>query len=291
MNVSSLLDDDNRGNEEDDGASQEFSGRTNPSHPGFGAGRHEMSRQTYSSPNLTRREASRVQQGRDLGSSVSKRPSGRNAFPASSSVRHNPIPAADDTLIARLRMVRNSLDTRQGVDGADRRVVAERNVSPLYQTKGNQTSAGPSGSSSRDRGRHLKNISEQNESPSSRSHEAPEARPFVCPECAKRFFKKDHLTKHWKAIHLKQRPFLCNSCGSRFAQRSDLNKHITAVHLRLQPHQCDICSQRFSHRGNLLRHYDGVHGTRGPYACKSCGRACDSEAALEKHLRSAHKKK
>lgn len=116
-----------------------------------------------------------------------------------------------------------------------------------------------------------------------------DSRPFKCTLCSNRFLKKDHATKHWRVVHLKQRPFPCPSCNSRFGQRSDLTKHINAVHLRLQPFQCPQCLYRFSHRGNLLRHKAVVHEKKKPFVCEHCGVAFAEKSNLRKHCQAVHK--
>lgn len=205
-----------------------------------------------------------------------------------------PFPSADDSLIHHLRQVRTSLKDTNSPQSALKFSTTEE---PRLQ-KGNPK-PDPVGSQSSTRtpmhGTNSSIRGERENPPQqvaflgpTRLQEGQSSRPFVCPQCAARFFKKDHATKHWRAVHLKQRPHSCPHCESRFSQRSDLNKHVNAVHLRLQPFKCEQCSQSFSHRGNLVRHSAVVHDGRRPYSCDLCGSTFAERCNLRKHLQSMH---
>ncbi|GAA5953885.1 hypothetical protein JCM21900_005502 [Sporobolomyces salmonicolor] len=51
------------------------------------------------------------------------------------------------------------------------------------------------------------------------------ARPFVCPECASRYTRQEHLDRHITAKHRSAKDFVCPICSKGFARKDILKRH------------------------------------------------------------------
>eukprot|EP01083_Nonionella_stella_P293703 998876_1 len=97
-------------------------------------------------------------------------------------------------------------------------------------------------------------------------------KPFQCPHCSKRFFKRPGLTCHL-TVHSDTRDFPCEMCGKYFKTKKSVEKHKIHVHFGIKRFQCNICSKRFSTSVGLTRHHR-VHKMLSDVVskCSFCGK-------------------
>ncbi|GAA5867809.1 hypothetical protein JCM3774_005860 [Rhodotorula dairenensis] len=81
--------------------------------------------------------------------------------------------------------------------------------------------------------------------------EEERSRPFVCPECASRYTRQEHLDRHITAKHRVAKDFVCPVCSKGFARKDILKRH-------QQGHEKQAAAaQEAALRGDLLdRDYD-----------------------------------
>ena len=60
----------------------------------------------------------------------------------------------------------------------------------------------------------------------------------MCSECDYVFYRRDNLTKHIKAVHLKVKTFKWSECSNDFYGKVDLKRHIKSVHLKEKLFKC-----------------------------------------------------
>ncbi|XP_073407843.1 uncharacterized protein [Dendrobates tinctorius] len=107
-------------------------------------------------------------------------------------------------------------------------------------------------------------------------------RPFICPQCGKRFFNKQTFINHYR-IHSGQRPHTCPECGRSFIQKQHLTKHIR-THTGEKPYTCSECGRSFSMKHNLCTHMK-THTGEKPYSCSGCGKRFTRRSTYQAHLR------
>jgi len=54
---------------------------------------------------------------------------------------------------------------------------------------------------------------------------------YQCGQCAKGFYRKEHLKDHEISKHSKEYPFSCEHCHKGFVHAKDLHRHIRVRHL------------------------------------------------------------
>ncbi|XP_040287696.1 zinc finger protein 260-like [Bufo bufo] len=107
-------------------------------------------------------------------------------------------------------------------------------------------------------------------------------RPFICPQCGKRFFNKQTFINHYR-IHTGQRPHTCPECGRSFIQKQHLTKHIR-THTGEKPYTCGECGRSFSMKHNLCTHMK-THTGEKPYSCSACGKRFTRRSTYQAHQR------
>ncbi|XP_056409130.1 zinc finger protein 850-like [Hyla sarda] len=107
-------------------------------------------------------------------------------------------------------------------------------------------------------------------------------RPFICPQCGKRFFNKQTFINHYR-IHTGQRPHTCPECGRSFIQKQHLTKHIR-THTGEKPYRCSECGRSFSMKHNLCTHMK-THTGEKPYCCSACGKRFTRRSTYQAHQR------
>lgn len=126
-------------------------------------------------------------------------------------------------------------------------------------------------------------VTEKNATPKvSSSGRALNPRPFICPQCGKRFFNKQTFINHYR-IHTGQRPHTCPECGRSFIQKQHLTKHIR-THTGEKPYTCSECGRSFSMKHNLCTHMK-THTGEKPYSCSACGKRFTRRSTYQAHQR------
>ncbi|XP_075703692.1 uncharacterized protein LOC142689481 [Rhinoderma darwinii] len=126
-------------------------------------------------------------------------------------------------------------------------------------------------------------VSEKNASPQvSSGGLAVNPRPFICPQCGKRFFNKQTFINHYR-IHTGQRPHTCPECGRCFIQKQHLTKHIR-THTGEKPYTCSECGRSFSMKHNLCTHMK-THTGEKPYCCSACAKRFTRRSTYQAHQR------
>ena len=67
--------------------------------------------------------------------------------------------------------------------------------------------------------------------------QCPAAGGVPCQDlsCGKVFNKKDHMTSHYRTVHLGEKKFPCVDCGKAFTSHWDMQRHHRTVHLKEKP--------------------------------------------------------
>ncbi|KAM5125399.1 uncharacterized protein ACMZJ9_022205 isoform 1-T2 [Mantella aurantiaca] len=111
-------------------------------------------------------------------------------------------------------------------------------------------------------------------------------RPFICPECGKRFATKQTFVNHYR-IHTGQRPYECPECGRSFVQKQHLTKHLR-VHSGERPFVCGQCDRSFGMKHNLFTHLK-THSGEKPFSCSECGKKFSRRSTYLAHQRIHYK--
>ena len=82
-----------------------------------------------------------------------------------------------------------------------------------------------------------------------------------CPDCGKKFVRKEELKLHKAKIHDKLSPFNCERCGEGFFSKGNFNAH-KLFHLGILKYVCEICEIGFMFRSSLKKHIKKMHGER-----------------------------
>ncbi|XP_059420594.1 Wilms tumor protein homolog isoform X3 [Carassius carassius] len=125
--------------------------------------------------------------------------------------------------------------------------------------------------------------------PSIKSSESSEKRPFVCsyPGCSKRYFKLSHLQMHGRK-HTGEKPYQCDytGCGRRFSRSDQLKRH-QRRHTGVKPFQCETCQRKFSRSDHLKTHTRTHTGktSEKPFTCRwpSCQKKFARSDELVRH--------
>ncbi|XP_053323278.1 zinc finger protein 845-like [Spea bombifrons] len=113
-----------------------------------------------------------------------------------------------------------------------------------------------------------------------RREPAAVTKPFICPQCGKRFGNKQTFVNHYR-IHTGERPYSCPQCDWSFVQKQHLTKHMR-VHTGEKPYKCSQCGGSYSTKYNLFTHMK-IHSGEKPYTCIHCGRGFISRKTHHLH--------
>lgn len=60
-----------------------------------------------------------------------------------------------------------------------------------------------------------------------RASSSGDAKPHVCPNCERSFYKLEQLKRHNRLVHLNLRPFICYTCDLSFGTKQNMQVHLT----------------------------------------------------------------
>ncbi|XP_040049667.2 uncharacterized protein zbtb48 isoform X1 [Gasterosteus aculeatus] len=113
-------------------------------------------------------------------------------------------------------------------------------------------------------------------------------RPFGCPKCGKRYFRKENLSLHETRDCAKVQTYTCVTCSSTFDGKEELRLHVVS-HTGDMPHKCSICPEQFMHKKNLTSHMMKVHGYPKPHACPQCPKTFLTRTEQRVHEAAKHR--
>lgn len=117
-----------------------------------------------------------------------------------------------------------------------------------------------------------------------KSKHGPNAKKFVCSQCARCFkdartlvaHEKTHLPDYLKLTHP------CDICNKKFVNKNSLKSHITSVHEMASLFTCETCGKGFSTKSNLKSHLY-VHSNKKDVQCDTCSARFKNMDSLRKH--------
>ena len=125
--------------------------------------------------------------------------------------------------------------------------------------------------------------------------------PFLCPNCGKRFRKKEYLNRHIRDQHMlrsNQSECVCHQCGKEFRSRMSLKKHKTRYHpvqgFPCKHAGCTKVSMSKSEAGQHKAEHKALHsmmeetGNQSKCMCQHCGKVVSCMKTLRKHMKCSH---
>lgn len=111
-------------------------------------------------------------------------------------------------------------------------------------------------------------------------------KPFTCDRCAKAFFLKGDLKRHYDINHAQQtEQYICNSCGKTYTNVHNFRVHERA-HLKKENLKCPTCDDILPDR-NAFREHQYYHGDP-QFHCKFCKIDIRTPELMRNHLSSEH---
>lgn len=115
-----------------------------------------------------------------------------------------------------------------------------------------------------------------------------------CEECGKCFGRRDHLTVHYKSVHLGEKVWQkykatfhqCEVCKKVFKGKSSLEMHFR-THSGEKPYKCQICNQSFRIKKTLTKHMV-IHSDARPFNCQHCNATFKRKDKLKYHIDHVH---
>ncbi|KAH0618334.1 hypothetical protein JD844_017437 [Phrynosoma platyrhinos] len=115
-----------------------------------------------------------------------------------------------------------------------------------------------------------------------------------CEECGKCFGRRDHLTVHYKSVHLGEKVWQkykatfhqCEVCKKVFKGKSSLEMHFR-THSGEKPYKCQICNQSFRIKKTLTKHMV-IHSDARPFNCQYCNATFKRKDKLKYHTDHVH---
>uniref|UniRef100_A0A673AG06 Zinc finger and BTB domain containing 41 n=1 Tax=Sphaeramia orbicularis TaxID=375764 RepID=A0A673AG06_9TELE len=115
-----------------------------------------------------------------------------------------------------------------------------------------------------------------------------------CEECGKCFRRHDHLTVHYKSVHLGEKVWQkyktavhqCEVCKKEFKGKSSLEMHFR-THSGEKPHRCPECHQTFRIKKTLTKHMV-IHSDARPFNCPHCSATFKRKDKLKYHVDHVH---
>lgn len=78
-----------------------------------------------------------------------------------------------------------------------------------------------------------------------------------CEECGKCFRRHDHLTVHYRSIHLGEKvwqKYEPSHCSARSPAAGEFNERLVRRY-KTAVHQCDVCKKEFKGKSSLEMHF------------------------------------
>ena len=72
-------------------------------------------------------------------------------------------------------------------------------------------------------------------------------------------YRREHLSKHTKAVHEKIKDIVCEQCDFRCSEKGDLTHHVKIVHKGIREYECNQCEKKFGTNTELKRHVKLIH--------------------------------
>lgn len=116
---------------------------------------------------------------------------------------------------------------------------------------------------------------------------------LLCEICSKVFNGRKVLNRHKALVHMNMKQFICPECGKQFYTKDHFDGHVNS-HFDTRPYQCPKCSKSYGYKNSLQRHMitctgpDNTEERVVRYACDQCGKVMKSASSLRDHVTGKH---
>lgn len=115
----------------------------------------------------------------------------------------------------------------------------------------------------------------------------PEKIDYECKECKLVYKLKSSFENHLKSKHGPDaKKFVCSQCARCFKDARTLVAHEKTHlpdYLKLT-HPCEICNKKFVNKNSLKSHITSVHEMANLYTCETCGKGETSGSSAGKNF-------
>uniref|UniRef100_A0A1B0CI52 C2H2-type domain-containing protein n=2 Tax=Lutzomyia longipalpis TaxID=7200 RepID=A0A1B0CI52_LUTLO len=127
----------------------------------------------------------------------------------------------------------------------------------------------------------------------------PVVRNYECDICGTKFFEKQGMIKHIKAIHMgmkqpqkvyKEEDLIsCAECERKFKTRRSYELHVSS-HSDARPFGCKMCSKTFKRKKDVRSHMAIHRDKRITHPCEHCGMKFTWKSNMRRHVQDVHLK-
>ncbi|XP_055686999.1 zinc finger and SCAN domain-containing protein 12-like [Lutzomyia longipalpis] len=127
----------------------------------------------------------------------------------------------------------------------------------------------------------------------------PVVRNYECDICGTKFFEKQGMIKHIKAIHMgmkqpqkvyKEEDLIsCAECERKFKTRRSYELHVSS-HSDERPFGCKMCSKTFKRKKDVRSHMAVHRDQRITHPCEHCGMKFTWKSNMRRHVQDVHLK-
>lgn len=102
---------------------------------------------------------------------------------------------------------------------------------------------------------HHSSDKSRKEKPSSSQKPSVAARPHICHQCDKPFYKQEQLKRHIRLVHENWRPFKCLFCEVTFGTKQNLHVHFSTRKHRHRTESLEASNPKLARELSIKQHH------------------------------------